>query len=401
MNLNVIAGVDVGSDGVKGLFKLLGDTKITSYYIPNILDVSTEERSDVSLGQLSNVVNPLEKLHVKINSTALQPFRNNRAYIVGKLAEKVANPDEPFASKAENDQTIIMLLTTLAVFAAENSNRFPTYKVGEATRQINVDYALGTGLPLQDIKNKKDKDFRKRLLTGKHSVTFLNSTPRYAGITINISFSHLGIYPEGYSAIMDLRLDDDLKPINSELKNKVIMIQDIGGLSTDIAVIDGNEPNDTYTDGKNLGVIDLVEELEPIIRKVSNANVRNNRMIIEYLKSYNQQKQLEIYGNDFQNDEVLNIIRKHAEKQYSLMRKVWLRNPDISMCYFIGGGAVLFEKYIRAINQNTYNFKIRFADTPEKSVWMNANAYMKLITLNVKTAEKIKFKQSASHLISQ
>lgn len=389
MNYEAIAGVDVGNDGVKALFRLKGESKKTSFYIPNILDVSTEERSELSIGQI-NQVDPLERLHVKINSEALHPFKNNRSYIVGKLAEKVVNPDEPFASKAENDQTIIMLLTTLAVFAAEKKLSFPIVKIGESNHHIDIKYALGTGLPLQDIRSKKDKDYRKRLLSGKHSVTFLNSTPIYAGLTVNITFSTLGIYPEGYSAIMDLRLDDDLKPINTELKNKIIMIQDIGGLSTDIAVVDGNEPNDAFTDGKNFGVINLVEELEPIIRAGSNANVRNNRMIIEYLKHYNHQKRLEIYGNDFQNDEILNIIKKHAEKQYSFMRKVWTRNPDISMCYFIGGGAVLFEDYIRSINQNAYNLKICFADSPEKSVWMNANAYLKLVALSVRAAENTK-----------
>ena len=70
-----------------------------------------------------NEKNPLEGIHIKIHSPALK--ENNAIYRVGHLATKSNNATEldPGSSKSEEDQTIIMLLTTLALDAVRDENK--------------------------------------------------------------------------------------------------------------------------------------------------------------------------------------------------------------------------------------------------------------------------------------
>ncbi len=63
------------------------------------------------------------------------------------------------------------------------------------------------------------------------------------------------MYPEGFAAYINLVMDNNLAIINRELIDKRIFIQDIGGLSTDIAVIKNRKVDDDKAQGFNLGVV--------------------------------------------------------------------------------------------------------------------------------------------------
>ncbi len=53
-------------------------------------------------------------------------------------------------------------------------------------------------------------------------------------------------------------MDKDLNIINRELIDRRILIQDIGGLSTDIAVIKNRKVDDDKAQGFNLGVAEAL-----------------------------------------------------------------------------------------------------------------------------------------------
>lgn len=119
--------IDIGNDAVKGF---LGDLE-TRLYIPNVI-ANVQDREIVEMEK-----NPLNALHVEITSSALK--NKNGSFAVGKLASKYPNNDEltPDQDKADSDQPVIMLLTSLAYDA-----------VGQFTEEdgvIEASYYLSTG----------------------------------------------------------------------------------------------------------------------------------------------------------------------------------------------------------------------------------------------------------------
>ena len=64
----------------------------------------------------------LDGIHIKVHSPALK--ENNAIYRVGNLATKSNNSTEldPGSSKSEEDQTLVMLFTTLALDAVREEN---------------------------------------------------------------------------------------------------------------------------------------------------------------------------------------------------------------------------------------------------------------------------------------
>ncbi len=213
--------------------------------LPNIIARDTEDRPVIGMEELDQK-DPIEGLHIRVHSPALK--ENNAIYRVGHLATKASNSTEldPGSSKSEEDQTLVMLLAASALDAVE------AFKPN-ANQMIDANYTLGTGLPLREVKEGNDLGYRSKLIGSVHQVEFL-VTPQHQGKKVNIKFDEAKIYPEGFAAFINLVMDQDLKIINKKLIDKQILIQDIGGLSTDIAVIKNRTVDDDKAQGFNLGV---------------------------------------------------------------------------------------------------------------------------------------------------
>src|SRR6478672_10255749 len=138
MTKSRVAAIDVGNDSIKAIF---GELEY-EVNIPNIIARDTEDRPVIGIEELDEK-NPLDGIHIKVHSPALK--ENNAIYRVGNLATKSVNGTEldPGSSKSEEDQTLVMLFTTLALDAVkeENSHAFP-----RANNVIDASYTLGTGL---------------------------------------------------------------------------------------------------------------------------------------------------------------------------------------------------------------------------------------------------------------
>ena len=96
------------------------------------------------------------------------------------MATKANNSTEldPGSSKSDEDQTLVMLFTTLALDAVRGENANIFRRSGNV---IDANYTLGTGLPLREVKEGKDAGYRSKLLGSVHQVEFL-VTPKYQGI---------------------------------------------------------------------------------------------------------------------------------------------------------------------------------------------------------------------------
>ncbi|MDR7002553.1 ParM/StbA family protein [Neobacillus niacini] len=380
-----IAAVDVGNDSIKAIFGEV-DYQLT---IPNIIARDTEDRPVIGIEEL-DTKNPLDGIHIKVHSPALK--ENNAIYRIGNLATKSNNAAEldPGSSKSEEDQTLVMLFATLALDAvrAENEKFFPRMK-----NVIDANYTLGTGLPLREVKEGKDVGYRSKLIGSVHQVEFL-VTPKYQGLKVNIKFNEVKVYPEGFAAFINLVMDNNLKIINKDLIDKRILIQDIGGLSTDIAVIKNRNVDDDKAQGFNLGVSESLEAIREEIRTKHGVELDSRRDVVEIITRKNDRNHIMVKGSRTSVHDITDrILVELAKKQYRLLRNVWQRNSQTEICYFVGGGSIVLKEYIKTLNNHLDGYNIEFFEDEKESIWMMANAYYKLITDFVKKTEKPKVVQ--------
>jgi plasmid segregation protein ParM len=382
MTKSRVAAIDVGNDSIKAIFGEL-DYELN---IPNIIARDTEDRPVIGIEELDNK-NPLDGIHIKVHSPALK--ENNGIYRIGNLATKSINATEldPGSSKSEEDQTLIMLFATLALDAVKenNSHGFPRIK-----NVIDANYTLGTGLPLREVKEGKDAGYRSKLVGSVHQVEFL-VTPKYQGLKVNIKFEEVKVYPEGFAAFINLVLDNSGKIINKELIDKRILIQDIGGLSTDIAVIKNRNVDDDKAQGFNLGVSESLEAIREEIRTKHGVELDSRRDVVEIITKKSDRNHIMVKGSRTSVHDITDrILLDLAKKQYRLLRNVWQRNSQTEICYFVGGGANVLKEYLKTLNNNLDGYNIDFFEDEKESIWMMANAYYKLINDFVRKAEKQK-----------
>ncbi|RDY71808.1 hypothetical protein DXT76_05670 [Halobacillus trueperi] len=384
MTKSRIAAVDVGNDAVKANFGKLE----SSLYIPNVVARDLEDRPVIGIEDLDDK-DPLDNLHIRVHSPALR--ENNAIYRVGNLATKTTNSAEldPGSYKSEEDQTLIMLFASLAMDAV-------TGKDAQSAKNnvLEANYTLGTGLPLREVKEGKDVGYRSQLLGSVHQVEFL-VTPKYQGMKVNIKFDEVKVYPEGFAAYVNLVMDNDLNIINKELVDKQILIQDIGGLSTDIAVIRNRNVDDDKAQGFNLGVSESLEMIRDEILTKHGVELDSRRDVVDIITRKNDRHHIMVRGSRTNVHDITDrILLELAKKQYRYLRNVWQKNSQSEICYFVGGGSAVLKDYIKTLNNKLDGFNIEFFEDENESIWMMANAYYKLISDYIRKNSKIEDKSN-------
>ena len=361
-----LASIDIGNDALKGYFGSLENR----LYIPNII-AHAEDRAIIDMEN-----DPLDALHVAVNSSVLK--EDNRKIVVGKIATKYPNSDElkPSQDKSDSDQPILLLLTALAYDAVKNIEE-------DEDGVIQATYYLSTGLPLDETKSEKNKAFRKKLKSGQHQVTFLK-TPECEGKTVRIRFEQVLVNTEGFAAYMDLTTDNDGSVKNQELLGKTMLINDIGGLSTDSAIITKDTQVDNInSDGIKKGVSTYLDSIIRKVRTEHQYSIKTRRELVEIITNTDPEEQNYIWKHGSRIS-IKNIVDAElttlAKEEYKLLQDLWINVPDIRLAYQIGGGAVVLRPYLQSINEEAQNFPLRFVKT-EDSVWMIARAYFKILLM--------------------
>ncbi|WP_235887967.1 ParM/StbA family protein [Neobacillus paridis] len=360
-----LAAVDIGNDAVKAF----NGTNLI--YIPNVIAEIGASRDYVELEK-----NMLDGLHVEITSSALK--KEKGCYAVGNLATGYPNNDEltSDSEKSNNDQSLILLLTTLAYDAVLN---FP-----EKNGLIEAHYHLSTGLPLDEAKQKgKRKEFKEKLKSATHIVRFLD-VPEVAGKEVQITLEEVLVNTEGHAAMIDLTTNDNGSIKNEDLIKITSLIHDIGGLSTDSAIInpDGSVDN-LHSEGINEGVSPYLDDIIKRVERKFGYRFRSRRQLVETIIHPDAEERGVIWVKgrresiQFIVDEVLMTL---AKEEYKLIRKMWNQVPHIRVAYLIGGGSVILKPYIEKLNGQEEKFPLRFVK-PEESVWMICKAYFKLLRM--------------------
>lgn len=386
MTKSRIAAVDVGNDALKANFgKMENDV-----YIPNVVAQDMEDRPVIGIEELDEK-DVLDNLHIRVHSPALE--ENNVVYRVGNLATKTNNSTELDigSNKSEEDQTLVMLFASLALDAVESG----AFKAGK-NDVIDANYTLGTGLPLREVKEGKDVGYRSQLLGSVHQIEFL-ITPKHQGKKVNIKFDEVKVYPEGFAAYVNLIMDNDLNVINKELIDKQILIQDIGGLSTDIAVIRNRNVDDDKAQGFNLGVSESLEQIREEIRIKHGVELDSRRDVVDIITRNNDRHHIMVKGSRTNVHDITDhILLELAKKEYRFLRNVWAKNSQSEICYFVGGGSAVLKDYLKALNNKLDGYNIEFFEDENESIWMMANAYYKLVTDFARKTEKEKVKEETT-----
>ncbi|WP_243292773.1 ParM/StbA family protein [Bacillus sp. FJAT-47783] len=380
MSKTRVAAIDVGNDSVKAIF---GKAEY-ELSIPNVMARDTEDRPVIGIEEL-NSKDPLDGIHIRVHSPALK--ENNVIYRVGNLATKSDNATEldPGSTKSEEDQILVMLFATLALDAVREENEHIFKK---SHNVIDCHYTLGTGLPIREVKEGKDVGYRSRLLSSVHQVEFL-VTPKYQGLKVNIKFDQVKVYPEGFAAYINLVMDNDFNIINRDLVDKRILIQDIGGLSTDIAVIKNRNVDDDKAQGFNIGVSESLEAIREEIRTKHGVELDSRRDVVEIITKKQDRNHIMVKGSRTSVHDITDrILFELAKKQYRLLRNVWQKNSQTEICYFVGGGSIVLKDYLKTLNNNLDGYNIGFFEDEKESIWMMANAYYKLISDYVRKTNK-------------
>jgi plasmid segregation protein ParM len=243
-------------------------------------------------------------------------------------------------------------------------------------------------LPLREVKEGKDAGYRSKLLGSVHQVEFL-VTPKYQGLKVNLKFEEVKVYPEGFAAFINLVMDNDLNIINKDLIDKPILIQDIGGLSTDIAVIKNRNVDDDKAQGFNLGVSEALEQIREEIRSKHGVELDSRRDVVDIITKKTNRNHIMVRGSRTSVHDITDrILVDLAKKQYRLLRNVWQKNSQTEICYFVGGGSAVLKDYIKTLNNNLDGYNIDFFEDEKESIWMMANAYYKLISDHLKRTTK-------------
>ncbi|MFC6604071.1 hypothetical protein ACFQDF_25215 [Ectobacillus funiculus] len=139
------------------------------------------------------------------------------------------------------------------------------------------------------------------------------------------------------------------------------MINDIGGLSTDTAIItaDGSIDN-TNSKGVSEGVSPYLDEIIESVYNQYKYTFKSRRELIEIITSEDPEERNHIFvkSNRTSIDHIVNpILQKLAESEYKHISRVWDRVPAVRYSYQIGGGSLILRPYLKKSTRENINLR--------------------------------------------
>ncbi|UPM52438.1 ParM/StbA family protein [Gottfriedia acidiceleris] len=349
-----LAAIDIGNALVKGIFNSIENC----LQIPNVICEELENRNIKEFEKST-----LNGIHVQVKSNALQ-IREG-IFSIGNLAAKneFSNSMSSNTRKTQNDQSIILLLTALAINAAES------FKNNSNSNVVNVSYLLSTGVPMNELKNKQE--LINKLENNLHEVTFLQ-TPFLEGIKVCIKLEKVFVNLEGLASYIHLSMN------NSSLGNKAIGIFDIGGLTTDIAVIEKNQVNNLESRGYDIGISPFLDEIIKEIKMKYNYKITSRDELTNIL--IHQNGMIKVLGTQVSINKLCEFpFMKIASKQVEILKEIWHDVPSMDEVYFVGGGASIINGYIKEVlNKQEMDLPISFLE-PRESIWALVMSYFSIL----------------------
>jgi len=364
-----LAAVDIGNASIKAIFH-----DNTKFCIPNVIAKEERIRDYIDLES-----DPLEGIHVQITSSALKGGKG--IYVAGELAMKYPENDElnSNSQKHDSDQSLVMLLLTVALHAAKDS----------PSDAISAEYALGTGLPIEETKKGARDGFRQKLIDTVHQVEFLN-TPKYFGKRVNLKFTDVIVSAEGLAAYMELAVQDNGKVKDDDITNRTVQIWDIGGLTTDNAIFEKTKIDNKHSRGYRLGISHFLDKIIDEVEVTYGYRIRSRKELVDIIVNGNpdEKDHIFVYGNRTCIESITTKnMRSLANELYKNIILTWSAVPSSYVAFLIGGGSVVLKDYIEQINKAEKKLPLRYL-SKEQSIWIIAESYMKILKLKMQKTVK-------------
>jgi StbA protein. len=233
------------------------------------------------------------------------------------------------------------------------------------------DVQVTTGLPVRDyflpstLKNEDLINQKVKNLTGDV----------YCGLNNELPVAKVvksGVCSEGIAAFVDLIIGMDGQPTDDaeRLKNGLTAIIDIGGHTTDVAVLLPKMKIAIKRSGSSsVGVLSLEDELQRVLAtkfktNLGNITKRQIEMAIHKGKVIIARQEVDV------SEVVTQQKAELFERIVMAVNKIMGSDEDIENLIFVGGGAIVFSKQLTD--------RYRECLIPEKPEFANARGMMKL-----------------------
>lgn len=355
--------LDAGFDALKGIFNGLEGERV---YIPNVA-MKFQREENLGTDEILE-----DELYVKITSESL---KENGTYAVGTMASRFSLADQStsYDKKGDSDQTLIIMLTAIAYHAAKNMS----------DKQIEYNCLLSTGLPISEAKKENARaNFKNKLKKGTHLVEFVDS-----GRKVKITFEDVYVNTEGHAAMVNLTMDSTYKPTRTDLLKKTVLIDDIGGTTTDLAVIRNGKIDTNFSTGLPTGINNTLDDIIQSVLAEFSYQFKTRRQLVACIT--NAQEPYTIRPQN-RSESIKDIVDKHlkeyAAEHYKQLEYTWDKLDGVDSIQCVGGSAFLIKNFLMRLNEDKANFPIEFRDTAKESIWCIAEAYQKLLYLKSKKA---------------
>ena len=200
-----------------------------------------------------------------------------------------------------------------------------------------------TGVPSSLAKNSKITDLIKEKLIGFHeikAVTFEDVMP------IEFEIGEVIVVPQPLGTMYDYVYDDDADELNDKLLDQRAIVIDIGWGTTDIAILENARVRSTFS--FDIGTSDYISALqEDVNSNIVEANIFSlspHELDFKLIES-------NVVETPFGKFDLSSFVENHQKEQakrvYQEVMGLGLEFNKFYKIILTGGGALLYEKYLR------------------------------------------------------
>lgn len=219
--------------------------------------------------------------------------------------------------------------------------------VSHAIRHARIkegdEVVIATGLPLKKFYLPNGRP-NEKLIAAKEKNLLKNDVICTDGYKPPRIITH-EVLSEGIAAWMDFVIEEDAKgklTFNDDLVNMRMAFIDIGGRTTDIAVIKGGELELDRSNTVEFGMLNVKNDIASAISAEFGVTPSSEQM-----RDLMQNSVLKIWGKEHNVDEIIQSKLKETSLRIQSATKLCLKDAaDIDLVVFVGGSTNKMENYL-------------------------------------------------------
>jgi plasmid segregation protein ParM len=339
MNKPTFMSVDTGNKNLKVVMDGMPEPLI----IYNVQLPATALNSKTAINVFKKQqVNPINALDVTVTTNG----KNLGRRYIGGLAVKHGGEERALRKEKHNDEDILFSALTVMAFVKLQSN--------PSAKKHSYRVCLGSCLPTYEyIEAEKVQEHEARFV-GTHKVEFHDPCFNGATVEMEIFKDEVITLPEGSAAILNVATDDsgNTLPEYEDMEDRIEIVIDIGGGTTDISAIMNYEPVDELIDYMDKGILHAEEKIINTLKRVKPGFVITKSELDYFIrkrdcKLIDQEKDWDV--KNYVEVEFASLSREIATKVNNLIQIA----PDnmkrkIRRVRLTGGASLLLSEYIKS-----------------------------------------------------